>query len=82
MLYQLHNLRNCRNVVSDPRNDVNSCEDFFPLAVSVHILAAAMEILGMQSQSDTPDETFVPPSLTAKKKQQQSRSHHTGVCGS
>ena len=53
--------------MSDPSNDVNSCEDFFLLVVTAYILAAAMEILGMQSLSDTPDETLMPPSATSKE---------------
>ena len=53
--------------MSDPSNDVNSCEDFFLLVLTAHILAAAMEILGMQSLSDTPDETLVPTSATSKE---------------
>ena len=43
MLYQLQNQR---NVVSDPRNDVNSCEDFFLLPVTANILAVTMEVFG------------------------------------
>lgn len=73
-LYQLRNLINWRNVVSDPSNDVNSCEDFFLLVLTAHILAAAMEILGMQSLSDTPDETLVPTSATSLKIKQQQLS--------
>ena len=46
MLYQLRNLRNQRNVMSDPRNDVNSCEDFFLLGVTANILAPTMEVFG------------------------------------
>ena len=53
--------------MSDPSNDVNSCEDFFLLVVTAYILTAAMEILGMQSLSDTPDETLMPPSATSKE---------------
>lgn len=45
-LYQLRNLINCRNVVSNPSKDVNACEDFFVLVVTVHILVAGMDILG------------------------------------
>ena len=32
-----------------PKNDVNSCEDFFLTVVATHILAAAMELLHMNS---------------------------------
>ena len=39
---------------------------FFPV-VTAYILAAAMEILGMQNLSDTPDETLMPPSTTSKE---------------
>ena len=46
---------------------MNSCEEFFLLPVTANILVATMEILGMQSLSDTPDETLVLPSAISKE---------------
>lgn len=66
-LYQLRNLINRRNVVSDPSKDVNACEDFFVLVVTAHILVAAMDILGMNAMNDIPDETLIPPTTTSKE---------------
>jgi len=66
-LYQLRNLINRRNVVSDPSKDVNACEDFFVLIVTAHILVAAMDILGMNAMNDIPDETLIPPTTTSKE---------------
>ena len=39
-LYQLRNLINRRNVVGDPKKDMNACEDFFELVTKAHVLAA------------------------------------------
>ena len=35
-LYQLRNLINRRNVICDPKKDMNSCEDFFELVTKAH----------------------------------------------
>ena len=44
-MYKLRNLINRRNVVTDPKKDLNACEDFFELITKAHIiLAAAMKI--------------------------------------
>ena len=63
-LYQLRNLINRRNVVMDPKDDMNACEDFFELTVNAHILAAAMTILGMNSLSDDPSPQIFPQNLS------------------
>ena len=59
-LYQLRNLINRRNVVCNPKNDMNSCEDFFELVTTAHIIVAAMKIFGMSKIDDKPDETLLP----------------------
>lgn len=53
-LQQLRNIINRRNVVSDPKTDVNSCEDFWLLVVTCHILCAAMKLLNRTSLHDFP----------------------------
>ena len=64
-LYQLRNLINRRNVVSDPTRDVTACEEFFLLVVEAHILYAAMDTFGMTSIDDVPSNTdFFPEEAT------------------
>ncbi len=63
-LYQLRNVINRRNVVSSPDKDVNACVDFFELVTTAHILAAAMQVFGMSSLSDSPDASLFPPGIT------------------
>jgi len=59
-LYQLRNLINRRNVVSDPSNNVTACEDFFLMVVEAHILSAAMKVFEMKSVEDTPVRRLFP----------------------
>ena len=59
-LYQLRNLINRKNVVNKPKSNFNACNDFFEVIITAHILAAAIEVLGMKSLGDTPSEEIVP----------------------
>ena len=59
-LYQLRNLINRRNVVSDPKNDMNACEDFFELAAKAHIVLAAIKTFRMKKIDNKPDENMFP----------------------
>ena len=59
-LYQLRNLINQRNVVKKVKNDMNACEDFFKLVVTGHIMACAMEVLGMSSIDAIPSSSIIP----------------------
>ena len=43
-----------------PHKDVNAHEDFFMLVIECHILAAAMEVLGMASLEDKPCAEILP----------------------
>ena len=63
-LYQLRNLINRRNVISSPENDVNSCEEFLMIVVKAHVVAAAMEVMGMTDLNDQPNECIIPPGVT------------------
>jgi hypothetical protein len=54
-LYQLRNLVNRRNVVSDPHKDVNACEDFLLLVVKCHVVCATMKYLNMDNVEDFPE---------------------------
>ena len=51
-MYQLRNLINRRNVVADPKKDMNACEDFFELITNAHILAAAMQMFDINDLTD------------------------------
>lgn len=62
-LYQLRNLINRRNVISSPENDVNASEDFLTIMVKAHVVAVAMEVLGMCDLLDSPNELIVPPGI-------------------
>ena len=46
-LFQLRNLINRRNVVSDVSNDTAACEEFMELITVAHILSAAVHITGV-----------------------------------
>ena len=47
-------------MVKVPLDDFNACDDFFVLVVKSHILAAAMEMLGMASVNATPSSPLFP----------------------
>ena len=53
-LMQLRNTINRRNVVNDPKENVNACDDFFTLVVTCHFLVVVMRKLGMSDLDDTP----------------------------
>ena len=57
-LYQLRNLIIRRNVTKNVKNDMNACEDFFEVVVVRHVIASAMELLGMSSIDDLPSFTI------------------------
>ena len=39
-------------MVTNPKNSVDACEEFFVLAVHAHTDSAAMQFLGMQTLDD------------------------------
>lgn len=73
-LYQLRNLINRRNVGNNPFKDVNAHEDFFLLIVDSHILAAAMEMLGMGSLDDEPCSEILPPDVWVHDKDERRKA--------
>ena len=58
-LYHLRNLINRRNVTKKCKKDMNACEDFFETTVVAHVLACAMNMLGMSGVGDLPNESVV-----------------------
>ena len=59
-MYQLRNLVNRRNVVTNPKENEAACEDFMITVTEAHILAAAMETFEMDSLSSTPSGKYFP----------------------
>ena len=59
-LYQLRNLVNRRNVVSEPKNNTSACEDFMLTVTESHVLAAAMDHFSMDSLTAEPSREFFP----------------------
>ena len=53
-LCQLCNVTDSRNIRATAPNNFNACDDFFVTVIQCHIVAAAMEHLGMKKQSDSP----------------------------
>ena len=51
---------NRTNIVTKPSNHFNSCDDFFVLVVSCHIIAATIAMVKMKSVNDTPNEDVLP----------------------
>ena len=68
-LYQLRNLINRKNVVSDPKKDMNACEDFFQLITNAHILAAAMQKFDMRDLTDRPSSELFPTDQELTRKE-------------
>ena len=54
---------NRKNIGNKPKKDVNAHEDFFHLLVESHVLAAAMEFLGMENIDDVPPLDIFPPTV-------------------
>ena len=52
-MYQLCNLVDRRNVISNPKDNEAACEDFMLTVTKAHILAAAMELFEMETLSLT-----------------------------
>ena len=50
-LFQLRNLINRRNVVTDVTKDLTACEEFMELVTTGHVLAAAIHITGTTDMS-------------------------------
>ena len=59
-LYQLRNLVQRRNVGKQSKKNFNAHQDFFNVVLTSHILAAAMEMFGMDDLEDEPCESLVP----------------------
>ena len=53
-LMQLINAINRRNVVNNPKENVNACDDFITLVIICHFLVVVIKELGMSGLDDPP----------------------------
>ena len=68
-LYQIRNLIQRRNVGKKTKKDFNAHDSFFSVVTIPRIiLAAAIEVLGMDSLDDTPCELLVPKNVHTNPK--------------
>ncbi|KAL5509146.1 hypothetical protein EMCRGX_G004456 [Ephydatia muelleri] len=51
-LFQLRNVINRRNVITDVSKDLTACEEFMQLATIAHVLSAAIHIAGVTNMSE------------------------------
>ena len=58
ILLQLRNPLNRSSVPNDRKKDVNAAEDFLQIVLIGHVVAAGMEVLGMTSMEDQPNDIF------------------------
>ena len=70
-ILQLKNLLNRTNVPRDVHKDVNAVDDFVQVALSGHIIAAAMECFGMKSLGDKPNQDIVPSNVESLSKEEK-----------
>ena len=64
-LFQIRNLINRRNVITDVSKDMNACEDFLHLTTSAHIFTAAMQLLGAKSVPELHAKIIASPNQSA-----------------
>lgn len=62
-LYADRTTINRRNVTADPAKAYRADRDFFLVVVQSRVIAAAMEILGIQSKSSQPSKCPIPPGV-------------------
>ena len=72
-ILQLKNLLNRTNVPHDVHKDVNAVDDFVQVALSGHIIAAAMECFGMECLGDKPNPDIVPSNVESLSKEDKKR---------
>ena len=70
-----------RDVTNSPKKKFDACHDFFMLVLSAHIIVASMEILGMESITDTPSEILIPPDILEKSNDERKEvmDHVVGI---
>ena len=78
-ILQLKNLLNRTNVPRDVHKDVNAVDDFVQVALSGHIIAAAMECFGMECLGDKPNPDIVPSNVESLSKEDKIVSKYTNI---
>ena len=69
-LHQLRNLINRRNIPATPKSDVDACEDCLSVIGISHILAATVEVMGLDGIDSSNSFPQIPPEL------QEATIHH------
>lgn len=59
-LFSDRNLINRRNVVEDVKKKFSACKQFFNLEIEARVVAAALNILGIHSMEEAPNEELLP----------------------
>ena len=59
-LLQLKNVLNRTSVPSDPKNNVNACEDFLEVVLIGHVITAALSYFSMESVDSVPSLDLIP----------------------
>ena len=72
-ILQLKNLLNRTNVPRDVHKDVNAVDDFVQVALSGHIIAAAMECFGMKSLGDKPNQDLYQAMLSHSARKRRNK---------
>ena len=70
-LYHLRNTVGRSNVTGSPKDSLNECEDFFFTVVRAHIMAAAMQVLGMESLCEAPKNYVFPDPCDLSSQQRE-----------
>ena len=58
-MYQLRNLINRNDVSKIPKGNFNSCEDFWQIVVTAHVLSAACDILELSNLDNQPSADII-----------------------
>ena len=70
-LYHLRNTIHRSNVTDSPKDSFNACEDFFESVVRSHMVAAAMQTLGMKNTHDSPTMYKFPDNVDSLPNEQR-----------
>ena len=70
-LLQLRNILNRFSVPTDPKRDVNASEDFLQVLLIGHVVAAGMEIFGMKTMDDQPNDIFLVSQQLSRNQKEQ-----------
>ena len=75
-MYSDRTLINCRNVTQDTHSSYRANRDFFLLVLKSKIIAAAMNVLGLQCKSSQPTTFQIPKDLLNYSKLEKQKILH------